>query len=92
MNTKEIGRNILKKFTLLGLLLCLSSVSYGQQVAARTNALYWLTTTPNLGVEVALARKWSLEVSGNYNAWTFFPDGMEPASLVGATRTALLAL
>ncbi|WP_303142616.1 DUF3575 domain-containing protein [uncultured Parabacteroides sp.] len=76
MNTKEIGRNILKKFTLLGLLLCLSSVSYGQQVAARTNALYWLTTTPNLGVEVALARKWSLEVSGNYNAWTFFPDGM----------------
>ncbi|WP_298548796.1 DUF3575 domain-containing protein [uncultured Parabacteroides sp.] len=76
MNKKEIGKNILKKFAWFCLLFCTLSVAYGQEVAVRTNALYWLTTTPNFGVEMALGRKWSFEASGNYNAWTFFPDGM----------------
>lgn len=45
-----------------------------QNVALKTNGLYWLTTTPNLGVEVALSRKVSIEVSGAYNPWTFKDD------------------
>lgn len=77
MNKQRINKGILKKCVLLYLLLLSTlSVTYGQHVAARTNTLYWLTTTPNLGVEVALGRRVTFEVSGNYNAWTFFPDGM----------------
>ena len=77
MNKRRHGREILRKCTLLYLLLlCLPAIAHGQQVAARTNALYWLTTTPNLGMEVALDHRLTLEISGNYNAWTFFPDGM----------------
>lgn len=39
--------------------------------AIKTNALYWATTTPNLGFEVGLSDKFTLELSGNYNPWTF---------------------
>ena len=41
-----------------------------QKVAVKSNILYWATTTPNLGVEVALADRWTLEVEGGYNPWT----------------------
>ncbi len=37
----------------------------------KSNLLYDLTTTLNAGVEVGLAPKWSLDVSGNFNPWTF---------------------
>ncbi len=39
--------------------------------AVKTNALYWATTTPNLGFEIGLSKKFTLEISGNYNPWTF---------------------
>lgn len=42
-----------------------------QDIALKTNALYWGTTTPNLGIEVTLAPKWTLDLSGGYNPWTF---------------------
>jgi hypothetical protein len=42
-----------------------------QEIALKTNALYWATATPNLGVEVALAPKWTLDLSGGYNPWVF---------------------
>ena len=41
-----------------------------QKVAVKSNLLYWATATPNLGVEVALAERWTLEVAGGYNPWT----------------------
>lgn len=44
---------------------------YRPVFAVKTNALYWATTTPNLGFEVALSPKTTLDVSGNYNPWTF---------------------
>lgn len=40
-----------------------------QSVAIKTNVLYDLTATANLGIEVGLAPKWTLDVSGNLNAW-----------------------
>lgn len=40
-----------------------------QNVAIKTNVLYDVTATVNLGVEVGLAPKWTLDVSGNLNAW-----------------------
>lgn len=39
--------------------------------AIKTNALYWATTTPNLGIEIGLSDKLTLDVSGNYNPWSF---------------------
>lgn len=41
--------------------------TYLPKFAIKTNALYWATSTPNLGFEVALAKKLTLDVSGNYN-------------------------
>lgn len=36
-------------------------------VALKTNALYWATTTPNLGLEFRLAKKWTLEAEVGLN-------------------------
>lgn len=43
---------------------------YSQKVAVKSNLLsdFWLN--PNLGLEVGLAPKWTLEVDGQFNAWT----------------------
>lgn len=45
-----------------------------QDVALKTNALYWLGTTPNLGIELALNDRWTLDLSAAYNPWTFKDD------------------
>lgn len=41
-----------------------------QNVALKTNILYDATATINLGVEVGIAPKWTLDISGNLNAWS----------------------
>ena len=65
----------MKKLLLLIIgIVGLSVSTSAQNVAVKTNALYWLTTTPNLGVEVALGNKVTLDVSGAYNPWTFKDD------------------
>lgn len=48
--------------------------TYLPKFAIKTNALYCTTSTPNLGFEVALAKKLTLDVSGNYNPWKFSKD------------------
>ena len=48
--------------------------TYLPKFAIKTNALYWATSTPNLGFEVGLAKKITLDVSGNYNPWKFGND------------------
>lgn len=45
-----------------------------QKVAVKTNSLYWMTATPNVGFEFALADRWTFEVAGGYNPWTFDKD------------------
>ncbi|MCD8165058.1 MAG: DUF3575 domain-containing protein [Bacteroides sp.] len=69
-----------KRVFLSCLLLALLTSMYGQQerkefylpsVGLKTNLLYWGTTTPNLGLEFGLSKKTTLDVSGNYNPWTF---------------------
>lgn len=46
----------------------------GQEVALKTNALYWATTTTNLSAEIGVAPKWTVELMGAYNPWTFKDD------------------
>lgn len=45
--------------------------AHSQIVAVKTNIPYWVTTTPNLGVEFALGQKISLEISGGVNPFDF---------------------
>lgn len=47
-----------------------------QSLGVKTNLFWWLTTTPNLGVELAVGKKVTLDLSANYNAWTFLPNDM----------------
>ena len=54
-------------FLMLCLVLCLPMKVGAQEMAIKTNGLYWLATTPNLGAEVALSNKFTLELSGAYN-------------------------
>ncbi|MCD7901078.1 MAG: DUF3575 domain-containing protein [Bacteroides sp.] len=63
----------MKKITLLTLFMLgfvLSEVQ-AQKVALKSNLLYDATTTLNLGMEFALARKWTLDVPVNFNPWKF---------------------
>lgn len=43
-------------------------------MAFKSNLLYDLTTTINLGVEIGLAPRWTLDVPANFNAWKFGND------------------
>ena len=51
--------------------LCFSQESKAQDWALKSNLLYDATTTINFGVERALAEKWTLDVSGNWNPFQF---------------------
>ncbi|MFR9533489.1 MAG: DUF3575 domain-containing protein [Rikenellaceae bacterium] len=47
-------------------------VAYGvsaQNIAIKTNLLYDASSTVNLGVEIGLGQRTTLDISGNYNAW-----------------------
>lgn len=51
-------------------LLMLAGVSANaQKVGVKTNLLYDATATLNGGIEVGLAPKWSLDISGNFRPW-----------------------
>ena len=41
-----------------------------QKWAIKTNVIYDATATANLGIEIGLAPKWTLDISGNLNAWS----------------------
>lgn len=55
-------------------LVCLACSWLGagaQDFALKTNGLYWGAATPNLGGEVALGRRWTLDAAVMYNPWTW---------------------
>ena len=58
---------------LFGMLLSFNSAK-AQDVAIKTNLLYDATATVNVGVEVGIAPKWTLDISGNLNAWNIDED------------------
>lgn len=47
------------------------SPAMAQKVTVKTNLLYDATSTINLGTEFGLSPKWTLDVSANYNPWTY---------------------
>lgn len=62
----------MKKYLIIALILVFAfpSVSSAQKVGLKTNAIYWATTTPNLGVEVGMGDRFSFYFEGGYNPWT----------------------
>lgn len=52
-------------------LLAFAVTSSAQKVAVKTNTLYLATTTPNIGMEFSMAPRWTFEIAGGYNPWTF---------------------
>ena len=65
-------RRILTRFVIL-LLATLPSLPAlnAQNLGIKTNILSDATATVNLGVEAAVAPKWTLDLSGSYNPWEF---------------------
>lgn len=59
-----------KWFILFCILTGGAFVSAQERVLLKTNVLYDLTSTINLGVEVPLSKHFSAELSGNYNPWS----------------------
>lgn len=62
----------MNKFNLgvLFLVLLCSLDLTAQKIAVKTNLLYGgVTLTPNLGAEIGLAPRWTLDISGGYNPW-----------------------
>lgn len=47
-----------------------ASAGHAGDFGIKTNLLYDATTTANIGFEARVAPKWSIDVSGNLNAWT----------------------
>lgn len=62
-------RRILRCIILLVCFSCLCPLS-AQKVAIKTNLLKDATLSPNLGLEFGLAPKWTLDITGEVNAWT----------------------
>lgn len=53
------------------LALFLTFGARAQSVALRTNLLYWGTTTPNAGLDLRLADRWSVTLQGGHNPFRF---------------------
>lgn len=62
-------KRILTNITLaVAAALCLTSHA-GSLPAVKTNLLYDALLNANLGVEFKMSRRWSFDLSGNYNGW-----------------------
>ncbi len=58
-------------FLMLCLVVCSPLAVNGQDIALKTNGLYWATTSMNASAEMALSDKVTVELAGAYNPWTF---------------------
>lgn len=58
------------KYTLiLAVILHFTANGYSQNIGLKTNTLYWATATPNIGAEISVGRKLTLDLTGGYNPW-----------------------
>ncbi|MDE6270419.1 MAG: DUF3575 domain-containing protein [Muribaculaceae bacterium] len=68
---------MIRKHTRLSLLalallfLFIPFKTHAQDFAVKSNLLYDATATVNIGAELRLSRKWSFDLSGNMNFWSF---------------------
>lgn len=62
--------SVVRKCILLLFMSGMTTFTFAQKWGVKTNLLYDVTTTFNLGVEFGLAPRWTFDLSGNYNPWT----------------------
>lgn len=55
---------------LLSVLFFFETATNAQNLSVKSNTLYLLTTTPNVGVEYSFAPRWTVELEGGYNPFT----------------------
>ena len=63
---------MIRRFILAMALISMGVIANAQNNSwggGKTNALYDATATLNLGMEIGLSQRWSVDISGNYNAW-----------------------
>ena len=51
--------------------LFLACIANAQNIAVKTNALYWATLSPNVGLEIKLDRQFTTDLQAVYNPWEF---------------------
>lgn len=61
----------LTKLIIAGLLMSCTAMTTSAQFALKTNLVGWATTTTNLGIEVGMGQKSSLQLMGYFNPWDF---------------------
>ena len=61
----------MKRYLIIAFFAFLASLgtASAQKFAVKSNALYWASATPNVGLEVTIAPRWTIEVEGGYNPW-----------------------
>ena len=71
-----MNNGIIKRMCVL-LAIAFAGMTQGvqaQSVAVKSNVLADAFLNPNLGIEVGLAPKWTLDVTGQFNAWMLSHD------------------
>lgn len=58
------------KGLMISTFLAISANASAQNVAVKTNLLYDAFASPNIGAELGVAPKWTVELSGNFNNWS----------------------
>lgn len=62
------------KTLLGGAFLIFTGLAANAQVAIKTNAMTWASTTPNLGIEVGIGQHSTIQAMGMLNPWDFPHD------------------
>ena len=70
-NARRWMRRVFPGAVILLLFLFMSKPAMAQKMAVKTNFLHDITTTANLGAEFRLAPRWTFDLSGDLNPWTF---------------------
>lgn len=68
--TKNMRTVLLRLAAIVVLALGATSAKAGNNLALKTNLLWDAALSPNIGAEVVLAPRWSLDLSAQLNAWT----------------------
>lgn len=69
----------MKRYLIIAVFAFLASFGSAdaQKVSVKTNALYWATATPNIGMEFAMGDRWTFELEGGYNPWNLDSNNMK---------------
>lgn len=66
--------DLLKKVSVLVLLVLSTTGVFAQRVALKSNALYWAAMSPNLGLEFRMSRHYTLNMEAAFNPFKLSDD------------------